>query len=340
MKKIFVFISCLQLLAVLLTGCAKWTAAEQLVVQRLDADSNSLGPNYKKYLESLRSYKQTNHPQVIGFFDAKNWKLDNGKQNTFLYNLADSLDMICAINQEAALTPAQLADMASTRSTKGTKMLLMLDFKKMNDDIKKRLPASAAVDLINNTINNYTDSILTVYQQNKYDGIYLLYEDLYCFNCTEVFSDINRVSAVVTKLASSGAPKKILLQSKGTDALFLTAAAAGKIDFFVVNSLNVASSSYYVYDGLLDLYSGINGFSASKMMLTASFQGDRWKLGGDPFPNGAGTFIGTATALARWNVTGGRKGGLGIYYVEQDYNNNPPYKYAREAIQLINPSVK
>lgn len=340
MKKIFVFISCLSFLAILLTGCAKWTDAEQLVVQRLDADSNSLGPNYKKYLESLRSYKQSAHPQVIGFFDAKNWNLDNGKQNTFLYNLPDSLDMICAINQTGALTPAQLADMTSTRATKGTKMLMMLDFKKMNDDLKKRLPVSPAGDLVNTTINSYTDSVLNVYQQNKYDGIYLLYEDLYCFNCSEVLSDISRVSAIITRLAASANAKKLLLQSKGTDALFLTPEAAGKIDFFVVNSLNVAGASYYVYDGLLDLYSSINGFSSSKMMLTASFQGDRWKLGGDPFPNGGGTFIGTATALARWNVTGGLKGGLGIYYVEQDYNNNPPYKYAREAIQMINPAVK
>lgn len=340
MKKIFVFISCLYFLAVLLTGCAKWTEAEQLVVQRLDADSNSLGPNYKKYLEGLKSYKQTVHPQVIGFFDAKNWKLDNGKQNTFLYNLPDSLDMICTINQEGAMTPAQMADMASTRGTKGTRMLLMLDFKKMNDAIKKRLPASPAVELINTTIDSYTDSVLNVYQQNKYDGFYLLYEDLYCFNCSDILSDINRISGVITRLAASGNSKKLLLQSKGTDALFLTPDAAAKIDFFVVNSLNVASSSYYVYDGLLDLYSSINGFSPSKMLLTASFQGDRWKQGGDLFPNGGGTFIGTVTALARWNVNGGRKGGLGIYYIEQDYNNNPPYKYAREAIQLINPSIR
>lgn len=340
MKKIFVFISCLNFLAILLTGCGKWTDAEQLLVQRLDADSNSLGPNYKKYLESLRSYKKTVHPQIIGFFDAKNWKLDNGKQNTFLYNLPDSLDMICAINQEGALSPAQMADMTSTKGTKGTRMLMMLDLKKMSDDIKKRLPASPAVDLIDIAIINYTDSILNVYQQHKYDGICMVYEDLYCFNCSDVLSDVNRVSALIIRLVASGSSKKLLLQSKGSDALNLSPEAAGKIDFFVVNSLNVASSSYYVYDGLLDLYSSINGFSPSKMILTASFQGDRWKLGGDSFPNGGGTFIGTGTALARWNVTGGRKGGLGIYYIEQDYKNNPPYKYAREAIQMINPSVK
>lgn len=340
MKKILMFLFCLYSLLNLFTGCTKWTDQEALVVQSLDADSNSLGPNYKKYLEKLRAYKQSAHPQAIGLFNTKNWKTDATQQSTFLYSLPDSLDMICLLNQDSIITSEQKADMSATQATKGTKMLMSFDLIRMNDRLKSRLPASPSKDEVTTSINAYVDSMLNIYQQNKYNGIYIRYEDLYCFNCNEILSDIDLVSSLISRIAAANFSKKILFQFKGTDAVYLKDEAAASIDYFVLNSLNVKSTSYYEYDGFLEFFTKIKDFNPSKFILLASFEGDRWKMGGDEFPVGNSTFIGTSEALARWNVAGGKKGGLGIYYIEQDYKNNPPFKYSRNAVQILNPSIK
>jgi hypothetical protein len=75
--------------------------------------------------------------------------------------------------------------------------------------------------------------------------------------------------------------------------------------------------------------------------------GDYWRTGGSPFTEADGNTLTpegdrlySLEGMARWNPTEGKKGGFGAFYVQRDYNSNPPYKYLRRAIQAQNPAVK
>lgn len=84
----------------------------------------------------------------------------------------------------------------------------------------------------------------------------------------------------------------------------------------------------------------------NKFMVTENI-GDWWQNGGSPFTEVNGNTISpidgarmySLEGMARWNPRQGTKAGWGAFYFVRDYNSNPPYKYIRRGIQIVNPAV-
>lgn len=79
-----------------------------------------------------------------------------------------------------------------------------------------------------------------------------------------------------------------------------------------------------------------------KFFITENFEAVDVAMGGGyDFTDPKGNKMKSLEGMARWAPTNGfRKAGVGTYHMEAEYPTNPEYKWMRNAIQIMNPSMK
>ncbi|MNR09523.1 hypothetical protein D3C85_1257280 [compost metagenome] len=84
----------------------------------------------------------------------------------------------------------------------------------------------------------------------------------------------------------------------------------------------------------------------NKFIVTENI-GDNWQNGGVAFTEADGNRLTkegkqlySLEGMARWNPVEGKKAGFGAFYMQRDYNLDPPYKNFRRSIQAANPAVR
>jgi hypothetical protein len=331
MKHSFYYILLLAFAAI---SCSKWKEPSALVVQDLNLDPYT-NPVYKDYLDHLKTYKTSKHSIMLGFVG--NW--DVTAYSNKLSAIPDSVDMIALLKPPATFTDAQADDFKKVQSQKNTKILFYLNAKTMSDSIQNNPTMFPGGDSA--AIVTYIGKVTDQLSKSGYDGLVLNMEGNVCYTCNSVFMSQQKTSYLISLLGKAVGPmsatgKLFMVQGEPKD---VGATNGNYFDYFIANTNT--SSFYYVEDAAYDLYKQYTNFSNDKFIVTADFtQPADAKAGGISFyTNASGNVQPSSLGLAGWNTADGKKGGLAIYYIENDFGNNF-FSYTRGAIGIQNPSVK
>lgn len=149
MKKIFM--PALVAAALLAGSCSDWTETENMDLSKpTPAEQNS--PEYRSYLEALRSYKQTEH--MITMITVQGTSEAPNRQNQHLMALPDSVDYICVANA-AELHPAFVSEIAGVYAAKGTRTLCVVDYMTIENAWKAMEDAKADAEQPAGTLEEY-----------------------------------------------------------------------------------------------------------------------------------------------------------------------------------------
>lgn len=315
-------------------GCSKWTEEDALTVQELSPTPDKNAPGYAQYLKNLKDYKSANHPVLLGWFDG--W--DAHAASNKLINLPDSLDMIAILAPDSVLTEEQKADMKSVQAEKGTKVLYNLKALAVSDSINAHRASWPTGDSA--AVAAYVGNVLQRFNADGYDGIILNTEGASCASCVSLFKTPAMMNYLLSLLGNaagtaSSSSKLFLLQGIPTD---IPQDGGSYFNYFISNT----NASLWKFDieSAYESFKSFKGFSASKLIVTTTFQtNEQASYGGLKFNNADGTQSPTSLVLAAWNPAGGVKGGTGIYYINNDYYNVfPDYGFSKKVIQIQNPS--
>lgn len=325
--KIFIFL--LICTTGLMVSCEKQNMPEALQVQKPYTYSD-------QYYKNLRDYKKTKHQLAYGWFADYSQSFSYGQH---FMGLPDSLDIcslwggIPSLKQNDSVTnynPDAYHEMRFVMEKKGTKMIVPTIV---------RMQSYSWTELSDEGIKKYGDYLLGMVFNNDLDGMDLDYEPEGDWLQGENFG---KLVAYVGQFVGpkSKNPEKLLIIDFYNQ--IPPASTEPFVNYFVRQSYAASSATT-----LQSQYNSLSAWCPAEKFIVTENIGDYWQNGGVAFTEADGNKLTTGGAqmyslegMARWNPTQGKKGGFGAFYMQRDYNLDPPYRNMRRAIQIVNPSVK
>lgn len=285
------------------------------------------------YYANLRDYKKSDHAIAFGWFGG--WNTETASLGTRLASVPDSVDMISIWGKYWDITEEQKTDLAYVQNVLGTKVTFTI----FAHEVPKPFEATKA------GVQEYAKALADTMYKYKYDGIDLDYEPGFGGSGPLVGYDNDLMKDFVLALSQYFGPKS----GKGT--LLLIDGVPFAVHKEIVECFDYGIVQAYNSSGERSLQSRFDqanrkGWSAEKYIFTEDFE-KWWAVGG--FPNARVTnaekevlYVPSLEAMAYFNpVVNGeikRKGGAGVYHMENEYKHTPDYKYLRRAIQIMNPA--
>lgn len=308
------------------------------------------------YYENLRSYKQSDHPVAFGWFG--NWVGSGASLENSLRGLPDSVDFVSIWGNWKNPSPQQLADLDYVRKVKGTRAMICFIVSNVGDQL-----TPAGVDAYEYWGYTEGDSASTVAAIQKYanqicDSIDAYGYDGFDYDYEPNYGHRGNISGVDwAEKAFVETLSKRLGPKSGTDKLLVIDGEPQSIlselgscfNYFIVQAY-ACSGDANLNSRLRSTISNFNGYLtaeevARKYIVTENFESYA-ATGGVRYTDAAGNGMQSLEGMARWNpaidgVTV-RKGGVGTYHMEYEYNpgKQPSYPALRKAIQIMNPTVK
>ena len=358
--KIFLLSACA---ATAFTACSDWTETEAKDGADLTHTNKS-----EAYYAQLRDYKKTDHSVAFGWFG--NWTGTGVTHENSLAGLPDSTDFVSLWGNWKNPTEAMLKDLRFVQKTKGTKVLISCLVFDIGDQIT---PTNTDKNLTwkewrhkfwgwgNDEASQiaatekYANAICDTIAKYGYDGFDLDAEPSYAqpFQTDkELWQNAKVMEAFVKTMGKRIGPKS------GTDKMFVIdgepdAMAAEYGEYFNYFILQAYSSS-----GNSDLNSRFATQAthfqqyltpeqvAKKLIVCENFENYAGK-GGVNFWLDNGQAVPSLLGMAYWNPVYNnvtyRKGGVGTYHMEYEYNvsgKTGNYPFLRKAIQIMNPSIQ
>lgn len=318
MKKILYLIT--MLCSTAFVACDKQTTPEALDVQVPPTKSED-------YFEALRQYKNSKHQLCFGWFG--NWTATGSAMSTRLDNVPDSVDIISIWGNTYNLTPEMKADMAYVQQKKGTKVIFTIFAHTVPEMF---IAEDGTIDYA-----SYAKSLNDTIIKYNYDGIDFDYEPNYGGSgplCNkdnmEIF--IHEMGKYVGPKSGTG---KIL--SIDGEPYHMNPGLSEYFDYGIVQAYNSTGDT--------DLQNRFNqaanvGWKPEQYIFTENFE-SLWQTGGNPnYHDKYGNVMPSLEGMARFTPEQGPKAGVGTYHMEYEYWALPTYKYLRQAIQIMNPTVK
>lgn len=282
------------------SSCSDWTE-EQPVKQDIVKPGDQDPEKYAQYLETLRSYKKSDHYLV--FARMNNAPEVSVSERDFLRSMPDSLDVV-SLRYGDKITDYDVADIPLVQK-KGTRILYGFD-------PAERKEANMALYL-----NSLIDQVRTL----ELDGISVVLSTPLTAQDEQTL--VNVLSAV------AGPGKSSLLVFEGNPEA-ISETNRSKFDYFVLptsampNVLEVKNSILYG--------NGVCGIALDKIILSATPDGNIF--------DSNNKLQKAIPEMARCVVALGPVGGLDVYDIHVDYALNTEHKYmqVRSAIDLLNPS--
>ncbi len=319
---------------VLMVSCEKQTSPEAIMVQ----NPYTYGD---QYYGNLREYKKSDHQICYGWFADYSQTFSYGLH--FL-GLPDSLD-ICSLwggvpsklenDTLGGYNPQAYDEMQFIRKNKGTKLVAPFIVRMSKDNSRYK----GWYSLDTNGIKQFGDYLLRYVQEYDIDGLDIDYEPEGDFLTGTNFTYFIKYLGQFIGPASKNPDKLLVVDFYGT---IPSAETEPYVNYFVKQAYAAGSAT--------TLQNGYNSISSwcppAKYVVTENI-GDYWQNGGVVFTEvdgnkltSEGTQMYSLEGMARWNPTQGKKGGFGAFYMQRDYNLDPPYKNIRRCIQIINPAVR
>ncbi len=340
LKNIFIAASCFAAVTCF-SACSDWTDVESVTIKT--PGINELNPElYAKYLQNLRTYKQSEHTLVYVWFDNSQNIPQNRSQH--IMDLPDSIDVVSMMYPE---NPAdwQLKEMDEVRTKKGTKIIYTIDFESIKAAYNAKLElATEEEPVAKDFLNFLTDSLeysLSLATKYNYDGICIGYAGksrihmrpvelkAYTENETVFINIMNdwhkrNPGKIITY---EGKPQNLINPSLLDDCVSIL--ISGK------KSTNINDLTYRL---LLANVEGVPHDRFGMVVMATDLNDPNKKIG--YFQDGSLAM----TGLANWAASthsGIIVKAVGVYNVSSDYYTPVrTYFYTRQLISSVNPSVK
>lgn len=341
------------------TSCSDWTEVESLELNAPTLESQN--PElYAQYLQSLVDFKNSDHQVVIASFNNQGGIPSNRSQH--LCDMPDSLDYICFANV-LEVSQVNKDEMSEVRK-KGTKVIGLIDFDKIDSDWKAILEAEANqqpapaeegqegsegeddVEVDNATrfiefCKAETTKALDACTALGVDGIEMNFTgyDLNSLVEEAIAAETARQGAFFDLIAAwkaVNADKDLLF--KGLPQNVMTKSILSECKYIIVyahHAVNLSQMSYLVHMGIMkDVPTDRFVIGVSTPYKTAS--GDAY----GQFVDGTSSIIGAANwALGISDVF--TRVGISVDNIEKDYFNVARiYPTLKDAINIISPTVK
>ena len=300
------------LLALLATAsCSDWT--DQKTVDIDPQHAKEQNPElWARYMEALRTYRQSKHFVTYGSFDNGAEKPKN--EGAYLRSLPDSLDIVTPLHPES-LTSYDCEDILLLQE-KSIKVLYLVDYTAQMSTLTDAAKLGAWLD----------KSIATASQLGM-DGFAIKGTPLYGGTEAEQAARREAAKLIVSKLSAAVGDSKLLVFEG--DPAFINTADLNKLDYVVLNTATIVSAvdlKLYVA-GVIENFPSLK----EKLLLSAKIN--------EKLTNEEGESLGAVTEMTNRVVSLGPLAGLAIYALGDDYyHTKMNYETSRKAIQIMNPS--
>lgn len=326
-------------------SCSDWNDVESVnVIQPNIKDQNPA--LYAKYLENLKTYKNSDHKLVYAWFDNSEKTPFNRAQH--LTEIPDSVDVVALMYPEN-LVERELKEIESIRTEKGTKVIYTVDFDAMKliyDLRAKEQPApkegetSTFPDFVTFMVDSLNHS-LSLADKYNYDGISISYLGKSMIHLTQaekkIYIENQNVFMGMIKTWLERHTNKILL-FEGQPQNLIDKTILEKCQIILLPALTLKNQYELTYSVAL---AKVEGVPTDRLGIKVS------SISLDESDNKTGYFADGSRIIpiaAQW-VNSAHDGytikGLGIVNINTDYYNpSLVYKYSRQAINTLNPSLK
>ena len=282
------------------SSCSDWTE-EQPVKQDIIKPGDQDPEKYAQYLETLRSYKKSNHYLV--FARMNNAPEISVSERDFLRSMPDSLDVV-SLRYGDKITDYDAEDIPLVQK-KGTRILYGFDPSEQNGA----------------GFTQYLNGLIERIRTLGLNGISVVLSTPLSAQAEQTL--VNSLSVV------AGPGKSLLLVFEGNPEA-ISKTNRSKFDYFVLptntmpNVLEVRNSILYAHE--------VCGIAMDKIILSAIPNGNIF--------DSNNKLQKAIPEMARCVVALGPVGGLDVYDIHVDYALNTEHKYmqVRTAIDLLNPS--
>lgn len=338
-SKAAAFVSALGLMTV--ASCSDWTVPESMGI-----DSPGLGQQYPelyaRYLENLKEYKEGPHKLSVGWFD-NSASVPSGQADR-LTTLPDSMDAVVLMYPDM-VEAWELDEMASVRSTKGTKVLYRIDYASAPGTSETGESADGAAEMTSDEaaaeISAWMDKILPMCEENGFDGISVWYDPLELSHLEDAAREYETARQNAFETALSGwmaaNPDKMLILESNYPYLVSDKSIVENADLLAVHT-EEAESIYDVESEVRNLE--MDGVPSDRFLVMADAGSS--SVPGSGYINDADGQSVDAISEIAWLVAEPHEGlelaGLGICSIRNAYfNADLIYAQVRRAISIMNP---
>lgn len=340
-----------------LIACSDWTRSE---AEQIVEYTNTEVAKKETYYAALREWKESEHSISFGWWGG--WSEPAATTTNMLVGIPDSMDVVSLWGGWTNLSEGRKADLKFVQEKKGTKVVFCsfanvvgynLTPDSIKDDVAKRHKFWGWIDgdkeSHNEAVRKYARAFIDTLNRYNYDGVDIDFEPNYGHG-GELASNNELMHVFITELGKyigpmSPNPKKLLIVDGEPQTL--NSETGPYISYFVIQAYIENESGL---DRRLDL--GLNKFKTSlseetitnRYVMTENLESALDCLaGGYTFTTRDGRVASfkSLEGYARWQpLNGFRKGGCGGYHFDAEAVNAPSYKWMRNAIQVMNPTVK
>lgn len=312
----------------LLTACSDWTDPEAFTVNETNIESQN--PElYAKYLANLREYRNTDHQLVYAWFD-------NSEKRPFsrahhLTDIPDSIDVV-ALMYPDNLIQSEMEEIENIRTQKGMKVIYSIDFDQIKasyNEIVDNAPEEEPIAVeFRQYLTEQTANLLSLAGKYNYDGICINYIGKSPILMTdtekkEYMENENCFIGIVNDWLERNPEMSLSFQGQ-PENLYEGKFILDKCNVIFIASTEANSSgelTYLLSQSYLLEY-------ATKYGATATVDNKKLSL----------------QNFAQWAAApqnGNELKAVGIYNLALDYYaSGYNYQNVREAISILNPSVK
>lgn len=325
-----------------------------------------------EYYENLRNYKKSDHEVAFGWYG--NWTGGSTSMENSLNGLPDSVDFVSLWGNWKELDEARLADLRKVQTLKGTRALICSLVLDIGDGITPPMSEEDEKNGVTWTEHRhkywgwgesheskleatarYANAICDTIDKYGYDGFDIDAEPGYAHPFPTDY-ELWRNGDDIMDMFIETLSKRIGPKS-GTDRMLVIDGEPYRVNPKFGDCFNYYILQAYGNDSNRDLNNKIgrtiqnfqNVFPVEeitkRIIVCENFE--NWaSTGGVEFTLDNGTVVPSLTGFALWEpVLKGkkyRKGGVGTFHMEYEYNAGKPvtYPYLRQAIQIMNPSIK
>lgn len=336
MNKILIFLlSFIVVGGSLFTSCSDWNDDESVDIKQ------STHPDYDKYLESLRAYKNSDHKYVYAWFD--NSVKAPYSRGQHVSDIPDSVDVVSLMYPDG-LADFELKDIETLQKDKGTKVVYTISYdviKKAYEQMVKEETEkneNYVAPLFSTYLKDNTQSLLNLSSTYKYDGIIIGYKGqstIYMTDAEKAEYNTNQEAFIgqIKSWYSSNGSKWLIYD--GSPQFLNDKSILASCKHILLNTINAASAVELSVITSEALATDVPTDRFVVVASTVSLDTSDKKTG----------YYDTERAIieaAYWVTEAGNgytKAGLGIYNIQNDYYNaTKVYQYAKESINIMNPA--
>lgn len=343
MKTKYLWILCIPFVINVITGCSDWTEPES---------KDFFKKPTEEYYKALRAYKKTDHQISFGWFG--NVTGEGASLSNSFAGLPDSMDIVSIWS--GVESENYFEDMRQCQQLKGTRVVKCRFAKSVPEEFGwDGSNPSLDNEIMVKAVQDYATSLCEELLSKGYDGLDIDYEPT--VGGPEAKGNLSQNEAAMKVWIE--ALGKYLGPKSGTDKLLMIDGEInhaylkdhGRYFNYLVSQAYGSSKNSSLENKLA---SSVRSFGSSTkdpmteeevtriFIVTEDFESVATAAeGGIDFTDDNGNQMKSLEGMARWMPKNGtRKAGVGTYHMEAEYPTTPEYKWMRNAIQIMNPSLK